>query len=568
MLSRVGGQTLNGATALAALPSISTVRGVAYRMEVHEPDGTLLAWIPEWYGGQRWARLLEPETLQFNVPADSVAAEYLVYPNEIHLMRGDYDTPVQMFAVLAVTRGAAAHTWVQVEAQSLLGQLGRERGVSYATTAATAVSDVLAEVLALQVNDEPIGLGRVDKAIGEVEIEIATESTSLLDVLRKVREAVGGYYWVDTSRRLHWRVTQGLNRGDWIRFAHNARQIRQRTDASELATRMVGYGYGVTPDERLVSTQNDAAAQAVYGVVTSSFHESGIRDQELLDLVTARRLARVSHPRTSLHVEAIDLGQSKGVLDYSFAEHVIAPGNVVRLLCDAPELDISTMVRTVTWDLEYPMEVQLTVTDPDADDDAEAFDSDDVEVIADILERLRALERDTGVLESLRDHLGFDDLTDLLHWDGGDLGDAIEELLPTDEDLREELWEQLLGDLDLVPDGDTDTIGEQLVDGLIDNGLVGALEDEGFTGGGGGGTPSDDDPEPVHNTTAAAGTSGDYARADHVHVGTEHYQATTKAGLATTGVTDGALGYATTDKKLFARVDGAWMCLTHAETPT
>jgi len=530
---------------------------MSYLLSIYQPDGDLLYHIPEWYSGQRWAQLNKPDVIQFNVPADFVGASNLVFPNEIWLRKQGSNTVLQKFTIVATTEGAAGHAWIQVEGQSLLGQLARERGCSYATTSATAVSSILSTLLSTyQNNTYPISVGTVESAYGSETIEITFEDNSLLDALRQIRAVVGGYFSVDTSRNLNWSETPGSDDDSWIRMAHNAKQIRKRIDHTELATRMVGYGYGVTPDTRLSSTQNDATAQSTYGVVAGSFYEPGIRDQDTLDAVTLIRLAQQSLPRISYHIEAIDLSETQSILDYSFTADLIEPGNVVRVLCDAPSLDISPMIRSVTWSLDYPEQVELTLVDPETGDDM-SFEQDDVDRLTSVLERLERLSRDTGVLESVRKAISddLDDLSKVLWFNHsspyeGNLAEAIEDLFELADDadvavdaMRDDVWNALQRDLN---SGNYGTLVGQLQDAL-----------------GSGGDPSDATPEPVDLTTGAAGTDTEFARADHVHVGQEHYQATSKAGLA--AADDGATGYDTANDKYYVRLNGAWVCLTHAE---
>lgn len=531
----------------------------AYRLSVHEPDGTVLWLIGEWYGGQRWARLNEPETIQFNVTGDFEGVDDLAFPNEIWLRQGTSSTVLQKFVILAVTEGQAGHRWIQVEAQSLLGQLGRERGCSYATSGATAVSTIVSDLLTgYQAYGYPITVGTIESAYGTPTIELTLEEASLLDALNRIRAAVGGYFWVDTSRALHWKAVPGSDDDRWIRVGHNARQIRRRTDATNIITRLVGYGYGVTPDTRLTSTQDDAAAQAIYGVVKGAFHAPGIRDQDTLDLVTTERLARVSTPQVSHHVEAINLADAQSVLYYNFQAGLMAAGNIVRMICDAPALDISAMIRSVTWNLDNPMDVEIALVNPEVEDaEYPAVEGDDITRMVEAVRTIGALSRDTGVLESVRAAIasGLADLANLMWMDAanpyeGTLAQAIADLfgVPDDDDatvdaMRDAVWDAL--DTDLNSGNYGTLVGD----------LKAALEVPSAGSG---------DPEPVDCTTPDTGSSPDFAPADHVHIGTEHYQATTRAGLATTGVSDGAIGYPTSEKIGCQRADGSWARLQYS----
>jgi len=59
------------------------------------------------------------------------------------------------------------------------------------------------------------------------------------------------------------------------------------------------------------------------------------------------------------------------------------------------------------------------------------------------------------------------------------------------------------------------------------------------------------------------GTSGDFAAVDHVHKG-NHFSATDAASLPSE--TDGSDGVTTgSNKRLYGRVNSAWLCLSHLE---
>lgn len=347
-------------------------------MEVRSRAGTWLCALESWREGSREAKANTFETLSVTVPMDDEAAPYLVFPNEVWLYLGDYEEVVQKFTVKSRTERRSVGRWVTVECESLLAQLAQEIVDDYRTPETTdaetgeivrtaqTVKNIVGTLLSEKQTQSPaIRLGKIDASVGDVTAVISLQNKSLLACLRELHAWAGGWFYVDTDRRLHWRRATGYDAGHWIRFGHNLTQIEVRTDYRMLATRLVGYGPGGETEGRLSSTQNDSGAQSEYGVIQGVIYQDHVNEQESLDDVTAAELARRATPAKSYSVGVVNLAAVDPDA-YNFEAGLLWVGTRVGMFVDAPEVEIETTVMAITWDLDRPLSVEISLSDPEA----------------------------------------------------------------------------------------------------------------------------------------------------------------------------------------------------------
>lgn len=404
--SRANSAVANTPIIPAPPPDVSQTINVPYSLAVHNAAGEHQSFLPDWANCTRRAAVNEPEVLKFTVPEGSIATASLVGFNEIWLHRGAFKTvPVQKYQILVPENDIRQTADLKIEAESFLGQLAREWIVtSYETTEDTTLVNIVGDILsAHQVQTLPISRGNIAAAIGNTIIPpVRFDNRSILSVLHELRAYAGGYFSVDTSRRLDWSVTTGTTEKHWIRLGHNATSIKKTPDFRALKNRVVGYGAGVDDATRLKSTKDDASSQSTYGVIQGApIYWPHVDDQDLLDTMTQAELDRVGGPKITYDVGLIDLFQAEGS-SYSHLQHLIEPGTRVNLLNDDPAIDIDTTILAVEWVLDDPLDVKIEQSNEDnANDPTNARKKDPLDVIVDLVARMNEQSNDTGIIADL-----------------------------------------------------------------------------------------------------------------------------------------------------------------------
>ena len=130
----------------------------------------------------------------------------------------------------------------QIDALDLLAQLSEEVVVDY--EADKSVSDIIDDLLLLQVNVNPITKGTIDYS-ESLKIEIPQDT--VLGGIMRLREILGGYVYVDNDRALQWRESIGEDKGQQIRFRKNLIGITRTVDYYNFANRIHVSGGGDPP---------------------------------------------------------------------------------------------------------------------------------------------------------------------------------------------------------------------------------------------------------------------------------------------------------------------------------
>jgi hypothetical protein len=154
---------------------------------------------------------------------------------------------------------------LHVDAVGLLAQLDKEVVHDYTATE-KATNTIVTELLALQQNPNPIVAGTISPTTA---LSISVDDDTILGVLRRIQESVGGYIYIDVSTpaspTLEWSTTLGSNTGQQLRFGKNLVNIRRTVDYTDLANRLWCWGYGdgeaeVRLGKGIVTVQPQAAA--------------------------------------------------------------------------------------------------------------------------------------------------------------------------------------------------------------------------------------------------------------------------------------------------------------------
>ncbi len=483
-----------------------------YRLELRDGGGGRLCVIRDWQGAQWSAGLNKPESLQFTIPATSETRSYLDGFQEVWVFRGTWPEPVQRFEVVAYSEGYVRGGWVTVECQSLMGRLSREVVESYKGYTGTRLEAVVSGLLKNQVQRTRIRLGRIAPGLGVLGGRVRFEGKTILACLDELQALVGGVFWVDTSRRLHWDVSRGRDLGHWVRFGHNALDIRKRTDFRELCTQLISEG------TRGRVVRNDSEAQEKYGVIRGMHKKTGVRSSGALRQEADAVLSVMSTPRVTHDVRVVDLSHMVCGVDYSFEGGALEAGASVRLVCGQPAIDISTRVLSVQRVLDRPGDVQIKVGNPEAG--SKEWDA-------------RLQRRSGGAVRNAESKDLLDTIVDLSKVadavsGNGSFGAAVGDALAGDEDaaagLAETIVEREVVETALVERIETSEVIREMLETVIREGGVvetEVRENEGVRDevlGVVRGAFSNDLPQRV-GTASSPGEGAGFSRNDHIHKG-------------------------------------------------
>jgi hypothetical protein len=234
----------------------------------------------------------------------------------------------------------------------------------------------------------------------------------------------------------------------------------------------------------------------------------------------------------------------------NFEAYALDLGSRVNLIAPAIGMDIWTRIVSVRRGLSDPMDVQATVSDPEAgggvqgpdlgkNDPTDAEPPSLEDVIESIERRLQRLEGDTGVVRTIEDLINAD-LEDVAAWDTtenvGNLPELMEDILT-----------------DASPAADVTDYRNALQD-FIEDFIEDLIPDTSDAAG-----------LPVTSTAGTIGTSDQWAKQDHTHQGMPWRSAGTKEGLDAL-LAEGEVGHTTGTKRLYCKIDAVTICLSHLET--
>ncbi|MCC6695016.1 MAG: phage tail protein [Candidatus Hydrogenedentes bacterium] len=283
---------------------------------------------------------------------------------------------------------------------------GSHRVRTTTTRPTSTVANVVATLLNnFQESATPIHYGSVDAAIGAETCTLTVSDQKILQALEELRARHAGYMYVDPSnRRFYWKRHIGAFTGQYVRIGFNGIQMEEEEDFSALATRIIAYGAGATQETQISVTVNDATAQAAYGIIPDVITNKNITDATELQAWAQANLDARKAPRKTYRVGVIDLARLTSA-DYSF--HDLAVGSQVRVVDASLGVTIDTTIGTITRNLDDPLDVAITVTNPDTGNEAGTMPAiararDAADTIADMLRMILDEVRNAGA-EGLRE---------------------------------------------------------------------------------------------------------------------------------------------------------------------
>lgn len=296
-----------------------------WRIEVRDPDGDLLAHVPEWIGGKLRRMLDKASALEFRIEYDAEGADELARPNTVWL-RDRWGYVVDTFQIMRrrpVGRGDSS--FIDIVCQGAISQLAMEVVIEYAEDdPAATVGQHVAALLALQGRDDALTLGRIDPEIEEIELPFFAYDTTIHAALLQLQIALPrelrGRFYVDARRRLQWRLLPGDTTEQIITRGRNVYAIEAETDYSTLVNRLYMYGEGQDTRDRLKLTAlgeeypeeylDDTESITAYGLAPAIKVDRRIRYPETLLRVAQRILEEFAAPQVVVRVDLLDLAKA------------------------------------------------------------------------------------------------------------------------------------------------------------------------------------------------------------------------------------------------------------------
>lgn len=197
----------------AGAPKINFERTIVadkpYFLQLRDSSGTLLHRLDGWFGDDYTRNINEPSrlVLTFAMSNPAVQAGDVEGPNEIWLYNGAHEIEDKLIIQKekAIINGVRA-TW-QVEAEGFLSQLRDEKGLISGSASPLTLDTIIGNLISGQSNSNPLSKGFIDPELAAAQRNF-TGSTgkTFLSILNQLREDnIGGYFYVDEQRRLHWR---------------------------------------------------------------------------------------------------------------------------------------------------------------------------------------------------------------------------------------------------------------------------------------------------------------------------------------------------------------------------
>ena len=350
--------------------SIEAARRDFYPIEIRDTSGDLLSLIPKQIGGSLTRRLNKASELSFRIPLSSEGATELVRPNIVWL-RDRWGFVIDTFQVHKKKLiGTGDASYIDVECQSMVAQLGEEY-VSMYESIETTVSAHVASLLAEQERASAISFGEIDPQIGDTVLFFATEETSILAALLKLQEimprANRGYIYVDPQSRLQWRMSIGDQTEQVITRGTNAYDINSEIDYTRTVNRVWAYGEGQSPADKLslihageaVEYIEDAASIAANGLQELRIQDRRIKDSSTLLLVANRILEERVAPPVVVSVGLLDVAKSDNA-PAGFSD--INIGGNYRVVDTVLGVDTSIEIVSIKTDLSRPVPIQVELT--------------------------------------------------------------------------------------------------------------------------------------------------------------------------------------------------------------
>jgi hypothetical protein len=367
--------------------SVTYSRTAPYTIQVRDGDsapkpGTLIGTLTRWWAGTLKLNVNSAGELTFCVLHDNTYADDLVAPNFLYV-RDVWGFFVDQFVIVKkrkVRAGDAAY--IEITGQSLLVKCAKEVIESYNTgyTGATPIAKpihdivhnqgVLVDLLALQTRKPILTVGTREPSIAATAITYSAKLVSLqaalMDIALMLQQEQAGYFYVDSKFRLQWR--RSLFRGvQKMEVGKQIRELSAEYSFEEQVHRVYMYGQG--NDIAHAVSLTDAGHATIYydspkissGDIRCKVwrHRRTSSPAAVLDLAV-RFIKEYEEVPVSISVGIIDLSKTD-TAGYGAFEQPF-PGAQYELIDDVLDIDETVWLKSLTYDMSNPMNVQAEFT--------------------------------------------------------------------------------------------------------------------------------------------------------------------------------------------------------------
>lgn len=251
----------------------------------------------------------------------------------------------------------------RIDAKGFLSQLADEVVQDY-TAEDLTITELVTELLAFQVNLNPITVGTIEPTVTR---SIQIQEDYLLNVLKTLRDTVGGYISVDNDRKLNWLNDIGEDKGQQIRYNKNIVGIHRSMDFDNFGNRLYCYGAGEgTARIKLSDVQTedyveDVPSQGTYGVCIRKLTERSITHPDTLLAWANLKLEEMKTPHCTYTVDMVYLS----AIGWDF--ETLQLGSYVKVIDEDLGIDINARIVRFVRDLSNPKNVKVEISNPGKD---------------------------------------------------------------------------------------------------------------------------------------------------------------------------------------------------------
>ena len=365
-----------------------------YTLETRDSANKLKGVLKEAYSCRYVQVGNEPSRLVFSYPADGIFASEIKRANLVWL-KNEAGSILDKFHLQTKhsARSQDGFAYYEVDYQSLACQLADEiiDNIDVRGFADKTIAYVISYLFTnYQMNANPISVGSIDAVIGDKECEVVGENVSILELIKEMWDATGGYYYVDKDRKFYWKVTIGEDKGQQLRYAKNLKGIERVEDYSSIVTRLYYYGAGISSnrEQNKLNLKDDAAqlnyyldsdTQGDYDIIPKSLTNFTIYSGDVLLAVAQQYLADHKNPIISYRINFADLSEFPEGISFD----KLQLGSKVKVIDEDLGIDVETYIVKIDKNLDHPENTEVELCS----------------VLIEIIDEFVSVHRKQGLLE-------------------------------------------------------------------------------------------------------------------------------------------------------------------------
>ena len=344
---------------------------IKYIVEIRDSSDNLVCILENAHSIKYIEAINVAPTLSFSLPADDDKADYILKANEIWLRNYEPESPTLVnrfrLAKRYDRRESGGEIITMVEADGLINQLADEQLVAAYSAAALTPEAIATALIALQVLTPAITIGTIaPTSTRTIEGNIGE---TILKVLYRLRDTVGGYLYVDNDRALQWADSIGADTGQQIRYQKNLVGVTREIDYTTIGNRIYAYGAG-SGDARVKLSDatgsppdyvEDTDSQTDWGgIFVKVLINQSITDADALLAWATLQLADLHDPIITYRLDTTDLAEAT---EGGFGFEPLTLGSTIKFIDEDLDIDLDVHVVKITHpDLLHPEQVQIEVT--------------------------------------------------------------------------------------------------------------------------------------------------------------------------------------------------------------